>query len=236
MGFYESADSKIYYEVHGAGFPVLLFAPGGMHSSINRWSSAPFNLVELLKPKFSVVVMDQRNAGRSVGKINGNDGWDTYLRDQLGLMDHLGLKRFHLAGMCIGGAYALNFAKVAPSRVSSAVLIQPIGLDNNRHIFFDMFDKWACSISSRYPELDQTKWNSFRSNLFGSDFVFSVDESFVAACRTPLLVLAGNDEYHPAAVSRAIASLSPNASLIENWKDLSERRSVIHSVLKFLDV
>ena len=34
MPFFEKDDTKIYYEVHGEGFPILLFAPGGMRICI----------------------------------------------------------------------------------------------------------------------------------------------------------------------------------------------------------
>ena len=27
----------IYYEVHGSGFPLMIFAPGGLRSEGNRW-------------------------------------------------------------------------------------------------------------------------------------------------------------------------------------------------------
>jgi pimeloyl-ACP methyl ester carboxylesterase len=37
--------TSIHYEVHGAGHPVLLFAPGGMRSSIAFWDKMPFNRV-----------------------------------------------------------------------------------------------------------------------------------------------------------------------------------------------
>jgi hypothetical protein len=37
----------------------------------------------------------------------------------------------------------------------------------------------------------------------GGDFVFSVGRDFVRACPIPLLVLAGNDEFHPRAVALA---------------------------------
>jgi hypothetical protein len=37
MPMLERPDGEINYEVFGAGFPVLLFAPGGLRSSIAFW-------------------------------------------------------------------------------------------------------------------------------------------------------------------------------------------------------
>ena len=34
------ADAAIYYEVHGAGFPIVLYAPGGLKSEVGMWGGA----------------------------------------------------------------------------------------------------------------------------------------------------------------------------------------------------
>ena len=41
MPYLEIPDGSIYYEVHGEGFPALLFAPGFLSSRIERWSTNP---------------------------------------------------------------------------------------------------------------------------------------------------------------------------------------------------
>ena len=35
------AGGSIHYEVHGRGYPVLLFAPGFLSSRIERWRTNP---------------------------------------------------------------------------------------------------------------------------------------------------------------------------------------------------
>ena len=60
-------DADLHYEEHGAGFPILLIAPGGMRSVISAWEKAPWNPVEHLADRYRVIAMDQRNAGASVG-------------------------------------------------------------------------------------------------------------------------------------------------------------------------
>ncbi len=37
MPMLKRADAEIHYEVHGAGFPVPLYAPGGLKSEANIW-------------------------------------------------------------------------------------------------------------------------------------------------------------------------------------------------------
>ena len=58
MPFFERADVKLYYEVHGEGFPLLLIAPGGLRSSIPIWEGQPFNAITELRPHFRVIAMD----------------------------------------------------------------------------------------------------------------------------------------------------------------------------------
>lgn len=215
-------DIELYYEEHGQGFPILLIAPGGMRSDVPFWKRCPWSPIEQLAPRYRVIVMDQRNAGRSRAPIRATDGWADYTADQLALLDHLGVGRFHTGGMCIGGSFTMALVKAAPGRVASAVLFQTIGVEKsgaNRRVFTAMFDDWAKELKPRRPEVKEADWTSFRQNMYGGDFLFTVSREFTAACRTPLLVLAGDDEYHPMETSRDVAALAPNARFIEKWKE-----------------
>jgi len=213
-------ETSIHYEVSGEGFPLLLFAPGGMRSSIALWDRAPFHPIRELSSKFRVIAMDQRNAGRSRASIEASDGWTTYTSDHLALLDELGIARCHVLGMCIGSAFCLGLAVHAPERVTAAVLEQPIGLtETNREVFFQMFDGWAEEIAAARPEVPRAAFSSFRNNLYGTDFAFSVTRDQVKRCKVPLLVLRGNDVYHPAEVSEEIARIAPEAALIQSWKE-----------------
>lgn len=234
MPIFARGDIKLYYEEHGKGFPLLLIAPGGMRSAISFWDKAPWNPITQLAPHYRVIAMDQRNAGQSVAPIRTTDGWQVYTEDQLALLDHLGVGRFHVAGMCIGGSYCMGLIQAAPQRVASAVLFQPIGLLNNRQAFLEMFDGWAKEQQPAHPEADAKTWESFKQNMYGGDFLFNVSREFVARCPTPLLVLLGNDLYHPQETSREIVALAPNATLIERWKEPEHHAAAKAAVERFL--
>lgn len=228
----------LHYEITGEGFPVLLIAPGGMRSAIDFWNGTPWDprldwgIPDDGGPGFQVIAMDQRNAGSSVGPITAADGWATYTDDQLALLDHLGADRFAVAGMCIGGSYIMALAAAAPDRVAAGIVFQTIGLDNNREAFFDMFDSWAVDLpAAPSPEVLTT----FRSNMYGvDDFLFTADDDAVRNCHTPLLVLKGNDLYHPASSSLRLAELAPGATLIDDWKDGPGRDAARRRCLDFL--
>lgn len=227
--------AQIHYEEYGAGFPILLFAPGGMRSAIEFWERSPWNPIQRLADDFRVIAMDQRNAGASTGTIRANDGWHTYTADHLALLDALGIDRCHLLGGCIGGPYCLGVMQAAPERVGAAVLQQPIGRSPDNHAaFYAMFDQWADDLRPSLPELDSAAWNRFRSSMYDGDFVFNVPRSFVAGCRTPMLVLMGDDLYHPSATSREIVELAPNAELVERWKEGEHVEAAVTRVLEFL--
>ena len=178
--------------------------------------------------------MDQRNAGQSVAPIRATDSWHVYTEDQLALLDHLGIDQFHVAGMCIGGPYCMGLIQAAPQRVTSAVLFQTIGLDNNRQAFFDMFDGWADALKPERPEVSPDAWESFKNSMYSGDFLFTVSRDFISHCDTPLLVLMGDDMYHPSQSSREVAQLAPNATFIEHWKEPEHLAAAKQAVEDFL--
>lgn len=235
MAVFERAGVSLYYEEYGSGHPLLLFAPGGMRSSIDFWHRSPFDPIAELARDCRVIAMDQRNAGRSRAPISAADGWETYAADHLALLDHLGARRAHVMGGCIGSSYCLRLIELAPERVSAAVLQNPIGLSpENRPAFHEMFDGWAKDLKRDRPELSEAAFHAFRARMYDGDFVFSVTRDFVRACRTPLLVLAGDDLYHPATIAEEIARLAPNAELIMKWKTPDTTPAAVARVRAFL--
>jgi pimeloyl-ACP methyl ester carboxylesterase len=235
MPVFERDGVVLHYLEQGQGFPLLLFAPGGMRSAIEFWERAPWNPITALERSFRVIAMDQRNAGGSSAPVRDGDGWHNYTEDHLALLDHLGLQRCHLLGGCIGSSYCLSLIQAAPERVAAAVLQNPIGLHENREAFYSMFDGWAVDQQQRQPGLQASTCSALRERMFGGDFVFSVSREFVRACSTPLLILAGSDLYHPTPISRELAALAPNAELVEGWKSPQLLPGVADRVRQFLE-
>ena len=144
MAILQRPDGEIHYQVFGHGFPVLLFAPGGLRSRMEMWPSPPGGPARswvdwtkaLPEAGFTAVAMDQRNAGASRTAIKADHGWHTYAADHIALMDHLGFDKFHVLGGCIGGSFCLKAVETAPKRVLSAVLQNPIGLHPEHPEYF----------------------------------------------------------------------------------------------------
>jgi pimeloyl-ACP methyl ester carboxylesterase len=232
----EIADASIHYDIEGRpdGFPVLLIAPGGMRSANELWNTMPWNPRRVLAGDYLLVGMDQRNAGRSTAPVSGDDGWATYAADQIGLLDQLGIGRCHVVGMCIGGPYVIGLLRAAPERFASAVLLQPVGVDGNRSELLAMFDQWAAAIGDQHPEAFDDDWSRFRSNMWDGGFVLTATPDEVATITTPMLVMMGDDVYHPQSTSRQIAELASNATLVERWKDDASLPATDATIKRFL--
>ena len=235
MKSHKRGQTTITYEIEGDGQQILLLAPGGMRSANNFWNNMPWNPREKLQDQFELIGMDQRNAGTSAAPITENDNWDVYKEDQISLLDHLEVENCHLIGMCIGGPFIANLLKTYPERFKSAVMLQPVGIDQNRQAFYDMFDDWAKEIINEQSGPTTETMKKFKHNMWDGDFLLTATEQEVSRIKTPLLILMGDDLYHPQSTSRKIADLAPNAALLEKWKSSDFLEGANTAVIDFLN-
>ena len=230
--FYEKGDVRIRYQDVGSGFPLLCTPGGGLNSRISNWATAVINARDEFKADFRCITMDQRNAtgGESTGPVPVNDPWDAFADDQLGLMDHLGIREFCFFGNCIGGSFALKLMQRAPARVVSAVLSQPIGhRPENPNVMFDLSrDVWAKEFRERRPDVSMDTIEQYLHNLYRAqpDFVYSVSRDFARNCQTAMLVLPDDIPPHPYQTALDIASLAPNADFcVYPWKEPADLKA-----------
>jgi pimeloyl-ACP methyl ester carboxylesterase len=247
MPFCSRDDAEIYYEEYGSGFPVLLFAPGGMGSNIDKWRATPeepirpcHDWTEVLAEKFHVVAMDQRNANRSAGAIASDHGWHTYAEDQLAVADHLGFDQFHALGACIGGSFCLKLAEMAPDRLVSEVLQNPIGLNPEHPEYFpEGFDDWAEALMAVRDDLDPNAVAAFGRNMFEEEFVFSVSKDFIRQVTTPSLLLHGKDQGrdvgHPGCTSDELETMIPGLKTLRDWERPDHGDAQRDTVISFLE-
>src|SRR5688572_21522204 len=93
------------YEVVGSGPPLLMFSPAGFDATLDKWATqgvyAKTRLLDHLSTKYSCIIFDRREAGRSGGRVE-RVSWAHYAAQGKGLLDHLGYQRAHLLGGCMG--------------------------------------------------------------------------------------------------------------------------------------
>ena len=240
--FYEKGNVRIRYQEIGTGFPLLATPGGGLNSRISNWQNAVINVMEHFKNDFRCITMDQRNAtgGESTGPVPVDNPWDSFADDQLGLMDHLGIRQFAFFGNCIGGSYGLKLMERAPDRVVSGVLSQPIGhRPESPNVMYDSGLTWGKELRERRPDVSTETIEKYLTNLYRgarADFVHSVSRAFVRNCQTPMLVLPDDTPAHAYQVAIDVASLAPNADIsVYPWKDPPELKArTINRVRNFL--
>ena len=235
MPYVDNGGARIWYTVQGAGFPMLTLAPGGMRSSVPLWEMAAINPLTAYAGQYQMIAMDQRNAGQSAGPLEAGDPWGAYAADQLAVMDHLSIDRFLVFGCCIGGPFILKLCELAPERVVAAVLEQPVGItDGNRELFDGIWKQWGEQLMSGRGDLSGDQVEAFGTAMWAPGFAVSVTRDQVRSFRTPMLVLPGVDDYHPAETGREIAALAPAAELLEPWKDPGHLPAATEAVGRFL--
>jgi pimeloyl-ACP methyl ester carboxylesterase len=243
IGFYEKGNVRIrYHDSGGAGFPLLATPGGGLNSRISNWPTAVINVMAEFKNDFRCITMDQRNAngGESTGPIPIDDPWGAFADDQLGVMDHLGIRQFFFFGNCIGGPFAMKLMERAPQRVAAAVLSQPVGHrpENPDVMYNSGRNVWAKEFRERRPDVAMETIEKYLHNLFRvrADFVYSVPRDFARTCQTPMLILPDDTPAHPLQTSIDIASLAPNAEItVFPWREPPDLKArTINRVRSFL--
>ena len=230
MPFYERGSVRIYYEDVGSGFPLMIIPGGGLNSSIASLdTSVPFNPMERYKNDFRCISADLRNAdlGQSRGPLEIDRPWDAYSDDQLGLMDHLGIREFLVMGFCIGGPMIHNLLKLAEDRVVAAALMQPSGFSPEYpNIFYENnTERWAPQLCEKRSDVTMAQVHDFLTKMYTdrADFVFTVSRDFVRSLQTPLLIAPDNVPAHPYEAAMEVAEIAPNSeTTIFPWKDSQE--------------
>lgn len=107
---------RLYYDVRGAGPPVILGHSFLCSGAMWNWQLDP------LARRHLVINVDLRGHGRSGVAPAPFDLYDL-VDDLLAILDRLGLQSAVWAGLSIGGMVALRAALVAPDRVSGLILL-----------------------------------------------------------------------------------------------------------------
>jgi len=108
--------THLYYEVTGAGQPVVLIH--GLGSSTRDWDD---HVPELAKT-YEVITLDLRGHGRS-DKPGGPYQIPMFAADLAALLQALKVASAHIVGLSLGGGFAFQFALDYPLMVRSLTLV-----------------------------------------------------------------------------------------------------------------
>ena len=115
MPFVERPHAAIYYEVCGAGTP-LVFAHGAGGNTLVWWQQVPH-----FAPHWRVLTFDHRGFGRS-RCAPGHEQARHFADDLAAVLDDAGIARAALVCQSMGGWTGLQFARAQPERVAALVL------------------------------------------------------------------------------------------------------------------
>ncbi len=126
QGYVDRDGVRVAYESFGDAPTTVLFPPVDTIVDSRVWKGQ----VPYLSRHFRVVTVDPRGNGRSDRPTDPSAYDDTELiADALAVMDHLGIERAVLVGVCYSAWLALATAALHQDRVSGVVAIAPWVLD-----------------------------------------------------------------------------------------------------------
>lgn len=110
-----------YTDTGGNGVPVVF-----IHAATGSSRVWEHQVPAFVAAGYRVIAYDRRGFGRSAIDPKGVQP-GTAADDLLGLVNHLGIDRFHLVGTAAGGGIALDFAFSFPERLRSLVVANAVG-------------------------------------------------------------------------------------------------------------
>ena len=234
MSFVLSGSAEIYFEVYGAGPPVVLVHGAGGNTVV-WWQQIP-----AFARSHTVVVMDHRCFGRSrCPKEEFLPEW--FARDLIAVLDEAGIERAALVGMSMGGWTVLPTAVQYPERVSALVMCgtpgglitesvlaamanvargaaaQPAESLQGAITFSDRFVREQPEMVHLYDQISALNTGFEPSMLaaVGSPAARIASAELEGYAVPTLMVAAEHDRLFPAAVLREVAGLIPGCELVD---------------------
>jgi pimeloyl-ACP methyl ester carboxylesterase len=210
-------DIEMYYEVHGAGEPLILLH-GGFGNTENFANSIP-----VFAKEFRVIAVDSRGQGRT--SDSGQPlSYSLMVSDVVGIMDVLHIAKAHIVGWSDGGIIGLGLALHHPDRVMKLVTdapnFTPEGITAEFHDFVQnaTYEQWDEIVGADYrrlspdPEHLPVMVEKCRA-MWLTQPNFTQEE--LRSIHAPTLVIDGaNDDLIRVDHVTELAKLIPNAKLV----------------------
>lgn len=113
-GFAEVNNTRLYYEVAGEGYPLVLIH-GGLVDH-HMWDEQ----FPVFAQHFKVIRYDMRGFGQS-GLVKAGDAPYSMRGDLHALLQHLGIEKTYVMGLSMGGGMAIDFTLEYPEMVDTLI-------------------------------------------------------------------------------------------------------------------
>lgn len=171
MAVVDNDGTTIYYEIHGAGPPlVLVHGSGGHHAA---W----WQQVAALRDRHTVVTLDLRGFGNSSDDATFDSR--SFPGDIVAVIEAADLRGAVLLGQSIGAAAALKAALRVPDRVAGVILAHSLGgID---HSDITPLVKADRAEAEKLPVIDRLLTAAFRADEPALTFLFTQMGTFNTA-------------------------------------------------------
>jgi pimeloyl-ACP methyl ester carboxylesterase len=129
--FMELSNGYVHYEIKGPKDAEVVVLVHGFSSPLLVWDN---NFEVLIKEGFRVLRYDLYGRGYTDRPVVKYD-LDLFDKQLYELVEKLGLSNLNIVGLSMGGGIAVVFANRHPDLVKRVILIDPIGLPNDKAIF-----------------------------------------------------------------------------------------------------
>jgi len=202
MPFIENNGVKIHYKVEGNG-PALVLIHGGL-SSLEDWYDLSY--VEQMKADHKLILVDLRGHGMSDHPQKPEAyTYDLFIEDIIGVVDEVGINKFHVAGFSFGGWFVYGLVEKVPDRILSMIVMDGVPeihdgeilkqMLSNDEMFTGFVSIFPKSIQERLLAADKEKY------LLVTDFATREAQSIIDMIKTlvtlvqiPCLVVASEAE------------------------------------------
>lgn len=189
---------KIYYEIHGEGYPVVLLHGAYMTIDMN-WSQL---IPELVKTR-KVIAIELQGHGRTAD-IARPLSYPALASDVAGVMKYLKLDSADVLGYSFGGTVAFQLAIAEPKLVKKLIICSTVykyeGWIPEIRTMFQTFQPSFFDQTPLMPEYkrvapDTAHWHAFVNKMLEFDKQsFDLGEAKIKGIRSPvLLIMADND-------------------------------------------
>jgi len=111
---------KMYYEIHGTGFPLVL-----LHGGLSAIGTSFGKVLPGLARERQVIAIEQQAHGHTAD-IDRPLTYKQMANDTIALLSHIGIERADFFGYSIGAGIAMEIAIERPSMVRKLVVATPI--------------------------------------------------------------------------------------------------------------
>jgi pimeloyl-ACP methyl ester carboxylesterase len=152
----------LYYEEHGAGFPIVL--THGFCLTSRMWAPQ----VRALSDRYRVITWDMRGHGRTESPEAQESYSEAHVvEDMVALLRHLGVSRAVAGGQDLGGPMTLAFRLAHPEMVQALIMVdaRPGWADVEER------ERWNEASFARAARLDEEGLGAIAENPYYAPFI-----------------------------------------------------------------